>query len=154
MTPSEACCRPEATIRPCPACATAGHPVSVVTLQNHLHSEQLAEFGMHGSFCANPECDVVYFNPGGKTVRRSQTVRPVTVKDRGDEVPVCYCFEFKRGDIRRDLEEKGTTGIPDEIKEGIKDGRCDCERKNPQGICCLGNVAAAVKVIRQETARR
>lgn len=154
MPRNEACCHPETTTHPCPGCGAVGHPVGAITLENHLPRERQAEFGLQGWFCDNPACGVVYFNPSGKTVRRGQTVRPVTVKDLRDVVPVCYCFEFKRGDLRRDLEENGTTGIPDEIKKGIKDGRCDCERKNPQGKCCLGNVAAAVKVIRQEMARK
>ncbi|MDE2142146.1 MAG: (2Fe-2S)-binding protein [Elusimicrobia bacterium] len=154
MPGNEECCRPGAMSGPCPGCGTVGHPIGAITLQNHLPSERQADFGPRGSFCAAPACDVVYFNPGGKTIKRGQTVRPVTVKEQGGEVPVCYCFEFRRGDLRRDLEENGATGIPDEIKKGIKDGRCDCERKNPQGTCCLGNVAAAVKLIQQETARR
>lgn len=154
MAQNEACCQPETSSRPCPACGVIGHPVSSLTLENHLTRERQVEFGPQGSFCANPACAVVYFNPNGKTVSRSQAVRPVTVKDQGEEVPVCYCFEFKRGDLRRDLEQKGTTAIPDEIKKGIKDGRCDCERKNPQGTCCLGNVAATVKAIQTEVARK
>lgn len=153
MSGKEECCHPGAMSRPCPGCGTVGHPVSAVTLQNHLPSKRQADFGPRGSFCAVPDCDVVYFNPSGKTIRRGQTVRPVTVKDQGEEVPVCYCFEFKRVDLRRDLEENGMTGIPDEIKKGIKDGRCDCERKNPQGTCCLGNVAAAIKAIQMEIQR-
>ncbi len=153
MAKKEACCHPETTNRPCPACGARAHPVSALSLENHLTRERQAEFGPQGSFCANPACAVVYFNPSGKTVSQGQTVRPVTVKDQGDEVPICYCFEFMRGDLRRDLMEKGATAIPNEIKKGIRDGRCDCERKNPQGTCCLGNVAAALKKIQTEMSR-
>lgn len=154
MDKNEERCPPEMTARTCPTCGSIGHPVSEVTLESHLPGVRYAEFGRLGGFCANPACEVVYFNPMGKTVCRGQTARPVTVKDLGDEVPVCYCFGFKRGDLRRDLMDKGTTAIPDEIKKGIKDGRCDCERKNPQGTCCLGNVAAAVKAIQTEVRGR
>ena len=55
-----------------------------------------------------------------------------------------------RGDLRRDLRDKGETDIPDSIKKEIKAGRCDCERKNPSGACCLGNVTKAIKQIRAE----
>ena len=153
MANKAACCPTETTNRPCPACGTFGHPVSSLTLENHLRRKRLAEFGLQGSFCANPACVVVYFNPSGKTVSRGQTVRPITVKDQGDEIPICYCFEFMRGDLRRDLTEKGATAIPNEIKKGIIDGRCDCELKNPQGTCCLGNVASAIKKIQTEMSR-
>jgi len=74
----------------------------------------------------------------------------VTIKDQGDQVPVCYCFDFKRGDLRQDLAESGRTDIPERIKKGIAEGRCACERKNPQGACCLGNVAGAINKIQEE----
>ncbi len=79
---------------------------------------------------------------------------PVTQKDSSDDVHVCYCFNFKRSDIRRDLVQKGSTDIPQQVKKGIAEGRCDCERKNPQGACCLGNIAAAVKAIQAEARRK
>lgn len=147
----EACCRVPTTACPCPVCGDPGRKVAPRTLDNHLPSPLRGEIGDDAAFCLNPGCDVVYCNPGGKVVRKGQTRLPVTVKDPGDEVFVCYCFEHRRGDLRRDLAAKGTTDIPDRIRAQIKAGRCDCERMNPQGACCLGNVAAAVKSIRKET---
>lgn len=108
-------------------------------------------FGDEGTFCLNPDCEVVYCNPAGMMVRKGETVLPVTIKDAGEDVYVCYCFEFKRSDLRRELGQFGKTEIPSQIRKGIKDGRCDCERKNPQGACCLGNVAAAIKAIQTES---
>ncbi|UPT75476.1 MAG: hypothetical protein M0D55_07285 [Elusimicrobiota bacterium] len=145
---------PKSTACRCPVCGDAGRLVSALTLANHLPSEIYAQSGGQGSFCANPNCAVVYCNSRGMLIRRGDTVLPVTIKDAGDDVHVCYCFDFKRADIRREILEKGKTTIPEEIKKGIKAGRCDCERKNPQGVCCLGNVAAAVKVILAEVNRK
>lgn len=93
---------------------------------------------------------MVYCNPGGFVVHKGQTVLPVTIKDLGDHVPVCYCFDFKRGDLRKDLAERVRTDIPERIRKGSVEGRCSCERKNPQGACCLGNVAGAIKNIQEE----
>jgi hypothetical protein len=109
-----------------------------------------AELGDEAAFCLNPACEVVYCNPSGFVVRKGQTVLPVTVKDAGDEVRVCYCFGFTRGDVRRDLTERGKSDIPDRIRQGVKEGRCACERENPQGACCLGNVAGAIKELQLE----
>jgi len=109
-----------------------------------------AAIGDEATFCLNPACEVVYCNPAGCVVRKDQTVLPVTIKDPGDGVLACYCFGFTRGDIRRDLAARGSTGIPDEIRKGIADGRCACERNNPQGACCLGNVAAEIKKVKEE----
>lgn len=142
-----ACCRPTSVALACPVCGKQGRKVGKETLDHHLERSSRARFGDEAGFCPNPVCEVVYFN-GKATVRKGETVLAVTQKDLGDEVFVCYCFEHKRGDLRRDLAQRGVTDIPDRIKKGIKEGRCDCERKNPQGACCLGNVAAAINGIK------
>jgi len=144
----EACCKIPTTALACPVCGKTGRKVRAVTLDNHISKSSRGSFGDSAGFCSNPSCDVVYFNGDGGLVRRGETVLPVTVKDAGDDAYVCYCFGFKRADIRRDLMEKGKTDIPDQIKKGVQEGRCDCERKNPQGACCLGNVAQAIKAIK------
>ena len=36
---------------------------------------------------------------------------------------VCYCFNISRADIKRDIQEKGKTGIPDRIRAEIKASR-------------------------------
>ncbi|HVA67102.1 MAG TPA: hypothetical protein VNK24_09305 [Elusimicrobiota bacterium] len=149
----EACCHASATPYPCPICGNAGRKVSALTLDHHLPQPLRAEFRDEGTFCLSPECEIVYCNPAGRQVRRGETVLPVTIKDAGDDVHVCYCFDFKRSDLRRELEQKGRTEIPNQIRKGVKDGRCDCERKNPQGACCLGNVAAAIKDIQKGVKR-
>ena len=149
----EACCNIQTTTCPCPVCGNAGRKVTALTLDHHVPQPQRAQIGNNATFCLNPDCDVVYCAPSGFVVHRGETLLPVTIKDSGDHVLACYCFEHKRGDIRRDLEAKGSTDIPERIKQGIKDGRCDCERKNPQGACCLGNVASAIKTIQAEIKR-
>jgi len=106
--------------------------------------------GDEATFCLNPECDVVYCSPTGKLVRKGQTRLAVTIKDPGDETCVCYCFGHTRADLRRDLTRTGATDIPDLIRREVKAGRCDCERKNPQGACCLGNIVAAIKELKFE----
>lgn len=148
----EACCRLPAVALACPVCGKQGRKVGKETLDQHLEQASRAKFGPEAGFCPNPACEVVYFG-GEAVVRKGETVLAVTQKDPGDEIFVCYCFEHKRGDLRRDLERTGATDIPDRIKLGIKEGRCDCERRNPQGACCLGNVAAAITEIKGESHR-
>lgn len=143
----EACCHFLAALLTCPICEKQGRKVGKVTLDRHLMQAQRTRFGDDAGFCPNPVCEVVYFN-GATIVLKGETVMAVTQKDPRDDVFVCYCFEHTRGDLRRDLAQKGVTDIPERIKQGIKEGRCDCERKNPQGACCLGNVATAVNAIK------
>ena len=146
----EECCKIVTSVCPCPVCGNPGRKVSALTLNNHVPSPLREEIGDDVTFCPNPDCEVVYCNPARKVVRKGQTRLPVTIKDPDDEVFVCYCFKHKRGDLRGDLQKKGKTDIPDQIRKEVKAGRCDCERKNPQGACCLGNVAAAIKAIQSE----
>lgn len=146
----ESCCKIATTTCPCPICGNAGRKVKALTLDSHVSGDLRAEIGDDATFCLNPECDVVYCNPGGYVIARGRTLMPVTIKDAGDEVPVCYCFGFRRDDLRRDLTEQGKTTIPEQIRKGIVEGRCACEEKNPQGACCLGNVAAEIRKISEE----
>jgi hypothetical protein len=146
----EACCQIQTTACPCPLCGNAGRKVTALTLDHHVPPPLRAAIGDDATFCLNPACEVVYCNPAGLVVRKGQTLLPVTIKESGDPVPVCYCFGFKRGDLRKDLAERGKTDIPERIREGIAEGRCACERTNPQGACCLGNVAGAIKQIQEE----
>lgn len=146
----EACCKIPTVTCPCPVCGNTGRKVTAVTLDHHLPAHLRAGFGNEAAFCLNPACEVVYCNPAGKVIRKGETLLPVTIKDPGDETQVCYCFGFTRGDLRRALKETGDTDIPYRIKQGIQEGRCDCERKNPQGACCLGNVGRAIMAITSE----
>lgn len=150
----EACCKISTRSCPCPVCGDKGRKVTAVTLDRHVPAPQRAAIGDDATFCLNPGCGVVYCNPQGVVVRKGATLLPVTRKDAGDDVHVCYCFGFKRLDIRRDLARRGETDIPEHIKKGIAEGRCACESMNPQGACCLGNVADAVKAIRLDLKTR
>ena len=146
----ESCCKIKTTTCPCPVCGNAGRKVTALTLDQHVPQHPLASIGEDATFCLNPECEVIYCNPQDFVIKRGETLAPVTIKDPGDAVLVCYCFEHSRGDLRRDIVKTGTTDIPEEIRAQVKAGHCDCERKNPQGACCLGNVAGAIKKIQEE----
>lgn len=146
----ESCCKIQTTTCPCPICGKTGRRVTSLTLDHHIPPHLRQGFGNEATFCMDPLCNVVYCNSQGKVIRKGETIHPVTIKDPGDDIYVCYCFEHKRGDLRLDLREKGETDIPEKIRQGVKEGRCDCERKNPQGACCLGNVAKAIKEIQSD----
>ena len=46
---------------------------------------------------------------------------------------ICYCFEYSRDDIERDLKQNGRSTIMEKISREKQLGRCDCSRKNPKG---------------------
>ncbi len=130
----------------CPACGKKGKPVPTLTVKSLVRDHtRVARSGSY-SFCRTPKCDVVYFSDNA-TFRKPDLKVRVGIKETEDPVPVCYCFDYGRADIRRDIEELGSTKIPDEIKEEIQGGFCACEVKNPSGSCCLGDVNRAVQEV-------
>ena len=46
---------------------------------------------------------------------------------------ICYCFEYSREDIEKDLQENGRSTILERIGREKQLGRCDCAAKNPTG---------------------
>ena len=82
---------------------------------------------------------------GEEVFDREEIVVPVFQKEPAGNRPVCYCFGVSEDDLRRELVETGRSTPSDRITALVKADRCACEVKNPQGSCCLGNVAAATK---------
>ena len=132
---------------PCPECRQTGTPVERRTPEHLLTTVPLQRLsGDPHLFCSTPSCPVVYFTADGSSVFLKPDLKVlVTQKETAASVPVCYCFDHSRADIVREITETGSTTIPDRIKAEVKAGTCACEIKNPQGSCCLGNVAQAVK---------
>jgi len=67
---------------------------------------------------------------------------------------VCYCFAITEKDIRRELLETGHSSASEHITALVKADRCACEVKNPQGSCCLGNVAETTKELKRAREER
>src|SRR5438093_7406219 len=95
-------------------------------------------------FCPTPSCPVVYFGHE-EVFDRGEIVVPVFQKEPAGERMVCYCFAISERDIRTELIRTGRSSASERIGALVKADRCACEVRNPQGSCCLGNVAAAVE---------
>jgi len=150
----EACSVPaaEADASHCPVSGTKGQRVDLITVKALLNASALRRLdGRSYRFCPAPECPVVYFDTAAGSIFRKEdlTVR-VGQKEKGDSSLICYCFGFTLGNIRRDLATRGKTDIPALVRAEVKAGHCACEVKNPQGNCCLGNIAKATKAIEAE----
>ena len=72
------------------------------------------------------------------------TVR-VGIKETGDPIPLCYCFNYDRKAVHDDIRRNSNTDIQKNITQRVKAGECRCEETNPSGGCCLGNVSRAIK---------
>jgi Zinc binding domain len=141
----ERCTRKSAGAEACPVCGQVGRQVSDATIRAMLdpaHLERLLP--LERRFCRTPSCDVLYYGPDGRSVRKQDAGVRVGLKETEDPIPLCYCFGFSRADVEREHAEAGSCTIPARIATEIRAGHCACEVKNPSGACCLGDVRAAV----------
>jgi len=89
---------------------------------------------------------VVYFLPDQAVFRTDDLSVPVGLKEpENPGAPVCYCFGWTPRKIEAEIQATGQSTAIEQIKAQVRAGNCYCEVTNPQGSCCLGNVAAAVQ---------
>ncbi|MEZ5275534.1 MAG: hypothetical protein R3F07_04035 [Opitutaceae bacterium] len=131
----------------CPSCKAKGKSVTPRLLKHQLRPFFIESVSADKAyyFCPSPECEVAYFSAIGRRFETRELRQLITQKTSGPERPLCYCFGFTEGMLRDEIGANGNTTIPGRIKAEIKAGNCACEIRNPQGSCCLGNVAAAVR---------
>ncbi len=136
----------------CPVSGTSSKKVPIETLENLIvqEKEHLILEDIQYYYCSEPDCPVIYFsNParhrsGGEEApvfEKSDISVKVFSKDSGEDVNACYCFDWTRKRITDQIKTTGNSTAFDEIKEEVKAGRCECERKNPKGDCCLRDIS-------------
>jgi hypothetical protein len=140
------CCQAEQTPRKspatCSACGNKGSKVGEITLNALLRPSALTHRAEKQHwFCGTAACPVVYF---GREERfnRENIIVPVFEKENDTGCLVCYCFDVSENDIRDEIAMTGKSTASNRIRKFIRQGRCACELKRPQGSCCLGSVAA------------
>ncbi len=118
----------------CPRCGTRGKSVQIVTPKSLLTPQALRRLDPKASyrFCPTADCPAVYFD-ASLCFETSHLSVAVFQKDTAATVPVCYCFDYARGTVTNESRA--------EITKLVQDGKCACEFRNPQGSCCLSNVA-------------
>lgn len=109
--------------------------------------ERLTTAG-HYYFCGLPSCPVVYFTAGAVFLQDDVLV-PVFQKGAEGLRMVCYCLAIGEEQVRGEVEATGVSASAERIKTLVNSDRCACELRNPQGSCCLGNVAALVTSMRR-----
>ena len=131
--------------RRCLACGHAGRSVGLSTLKALLRPAALERLAPRDYyFCGSASCPVVYFGEDA-VFRREDVLVPVFQKEAEGGRTICYCFEVTEDRIRREVEAAEVSASAERIKALVQSDRCACEMRNPQGVCCLGNVTAAVR---------
>ena len=142
---SDECCAvpgagPDAGGSACPVCGQTGKSVGLQTLKALLRPEALRRLQPAEGFrfCASPGCPIVYYSIG-QSYAVGDVAKTVFQKSGhpGDEV--CYCFGYARGPLADAAARKLAMA---EVVKLVKNGACACEIRNPQGSCCLGNIAS------------
>lgn len=152
-TNEECCLVTEKTKAPpkahCPISGTLSRKVQHRTVEHLVKSEKLnAIQNVQYYYCTEPTCDVVYFsNEDAPRFSNNDLRLKVFAKDTADDVNVCYCFEWTRGRIRKEIADTGKSTASFEIAQKIKAGLCACDIKNPKGECCLGDVNSVIKEV-------
>lgn len=138
--------------RACPACGTAGRRVERITVKAMLLPAALARLTEEDHrFCATAECPVVYFGASDR-FEVGEIGVGVFQKEPPGTRTVCYCFAIGEADLARELTAGARPTAIERISRLVAAGRCACEVKNPQGTCCLGNVASALGSLEKEDA--
>lgn len=132
----------------CPISGTAGRDVEILTVKALLTESALRRVtdSTH-RFCPDPACDVVYFTDSGETYSTADVRVPVWQKETAGARMLCYCFGEGEARIRDEMHATGASHAVERIRAQVDAGRCACEVRNPRGVCCLGDVGAAVKRI-------
>ena len=135
----------------CPSCGEKGKPVAVLTVKSLVRDHTRVPASISYSFCRTVDCDVVYFSDQVVFTKPDLKLR-VGIKETANPIPLCYCFDYSREDIRRDIEATGQTSALEEIKAEVQAGFCACEVKNPSGTCCLGDITRAIQEAKKRAA--
>lgn len=131
---------------PCIGCTTPSRAVHRRTLEHLVKPVKAATIqDVQYYYCSNSHCEVVYFSNENVPVFTVEDVKVrVFAKDLGENVAVCYCFDWTRARIKNELIQTGHSTAPANIAREIEAGNCACDVRNPKGECCLGDVRSFI----------
>jgi hypothetical protein len=131
----------------CPTNGKIGKRVDSLTLKAMLRRPLTDLRAVEYRFCREADCPTVYYSEDGRQTFTEADLREGVYQKRPDDhdVFVCYCFRHSVESIAADVIRTGGVTVIEAIKRGIQNGQCACDIRNPQGSCCLGNVNALVK---------
>ena len=139
--------------RTCPISGTAGTPVARQTVKALLTECALGRLSPSSHrFCPEAACPVVYFDAAGHCYTTAEVRVPIWQKEPFGARMVCYCFGENEADICDETARLGRSGAVVRIRRHIEHGRCACDVRNPLGVCCLGDLTAAVRRVAESLA--
>ena len=137
----------------CPVCGQRGKPVDTQTIKGVLSTTLvIIQPDNPYLYCRTEDCRIVYFHNDGEQIIEESDLRVKAYhkSPREDQTPICFCFNHSVGDLKQDYLESQGKIIIDRINLGIQKGQCGCDIRNPEGVCCLGNVRRHIKKLEEK----
>ena len=124
----------------CPSCGGPGRAVSEATVFAHTGAENRPKARLSAwRFCRNRTCPVSYFAASEKSAVQLGALTSPFSKSSSPNRMLCFCFEHTAAQIAAAPSLQAT------IVAACRAGKAACELKNPEGRCCLGQVAAVIR---------
>lgn len=123
-------------IKICPECGALAVGVKGKAVKNNIINpgKDQVDTSIKWSICTNPKCSYSYFSKG-KVFKNTDLKSPLFFKDDSDNVPICYCSNLTRGEIKKAVSN-GSKSIKDVQKYTKKNMTGHCNERNPLGKCC------------------
>lgn len=119
----------------CPGCQQPAETVSASTLLHQLARPWQRSLGdQQYYFCAQPGCELVYFDNAESRFGSEALRQPVGQKATDESRTLCYCFDIRHSDL---TDAEAATQCRDFVIEKTRSKLCSCETHNPSGRCCL-----------------
>ena len=98
-------------------------------------------------FCRTASCAVGYYGTDCKTVVDLDALEttPYPKSDDPNRL-VCFCFGHTVAAVIDDVRKNEAPTLQASITDACRRGLDECEEKNPEGRCCLANVAAVIRM--------
>lgn len=123
-------------IQTCPMCGQPAISVDFKTVLFNLtdYAKMNIQSNLKWSICINQNCDCSYFSKS-QFFKTKDLIKPLFFKDNSDNVPICYCSDLTRGEIKNAVKQ-GMRTIVDVKRYTQKNIAGFCEERNPLGKCC------------------
>lgn len=128
---------PDQAVSRCPGCQSIGQAVGPQTLNAQLDAAIRKSLAESAFFCAEGQCDVVYFDDFSGVVTRASFPGPIPIKDA--DAPICSCFGFLRSDIEDDVAEGGVARTRAAVQKAQSD-EARCSTLAPNGRSCISEI--------------
>ena len=120
--------------------------INATTVKALLTPNALARLNLAGFyFCPSAACETVYFSDADQVFQTADVTVEVWQKQPAGHRTFCHCFGENEAAMRTELETTGRISAIERVRHHIAERRCACDVRNPRGVCCLGDLTAAVR---------